>query len=135
MQRLHLEPDAELHLYMVAEHLHEGLLNYVKHGIEPGQFLQSVIENDLEQAVLRADGASLITLKGTVLWLSMYAPSPCWGSKEKRLAWQATQGRLAYEENVRLVHGLGCDHTYTGIPPRCYKCGSYDDHTRAVPAR
>lgn len=80
------EDGAELALHMVPENLRGGLSRYVWHGIEPGSFLCAVIENDLAEAVGRT--SDYASIPPVVRWLYNWAPSPCWGSKEKRIEWQ-----------------------------------------------
>lgn len=87
-ERVLLERGGEEKLAELPEHLRGGLLAYVLHGIQPGGFLCAVIENDLCEAVCRADSTSLPALPAAVRWLYQYAPGPCWGSLEKRHAWQ-----------------------------------------------
>lgn len=74
--------------YLVPEHLREGLERYIEQGVPPGHFLTAVIENNLVEAFGRGDEESLSRLRDLVIWFYNYSPSPCWGSPEKRLAWQ-----------------------------------------------
>jgi hypothetical protein len=52
-----------------------------------GHFVTAVLENDLKQAILRADPDSLAALKRIVLFCYNDIPSPAWGSPEKIQAW------------------------------------------------
>lgn len=69
------------------DHLLEGLRLYVDRGVVPGSFLTACIDNNLSDAVARADAISALALVDVVRWLYNDAPSPCWGSPEKRAAW------------------------------------------------
>lgn len=71
----------------VPEHLRDGLLRYIEHGISPGHFLTAVLENDLMGAVGRADSESARGLVGLCTYLYNDAPSGCHGSPEKVAAW------------------------------------------------
>ncbi len=75
-------------LLRLPSNLQDGLRMYVEHGIEPGGFLCSVIENDLEQAIAYADPGSLLALPDVVRWLHNYVSGGIWRSRENRLAWQ-----------------------------------------------
>lgn len=73
--------------YGVPEHLHGGLVRYLVQHIQPGHFLTAVLENDLREAMGRADDVSRAGLYSIVLFLYNDAPAPCWGSPEAVAAW------------------------------------------------
>lgn len=73
--------------YNVPEHTREALECWIKEGRMPGDFVRSVVENDLRGAVTRADYINAGRLKDIIDFLNMEAPSPCWGSRENVLAW------------------------------------------------
>lgn len=60
---------------------------YIHHGLNPGHFLSAVIDNDLAEAVGRADDQNLRNLPAFVGYFYNEAPAACWGSKEKRIEW------------------------------------------------
>ena len=66
----------------------ESLELYVAKGVPLGSFLEACVENDLRNAFGRADEESREHLFEIVKWLHNEAPSTCWGSREKRIAWQ-----------------------------------------------
>jgi len=74
---------------MIPLHLKEAFDRYVDHGIEPGGFLMAVLENNLCQAVGRADDQNIQILKDIVAYVYNDMPSECWGSPEKVRAWRA----------------------------------------------
>ncbi|OFZ82696.1 MAG: hypothetical protein A2603_02680 [Bdellovibrionales bacterium RIFOXYD1_FULL_55_31] len=74
-------------LVLVPEHLQNGLRGYFVHGHIPGDFLTSVLENDLLEAVTRADEDSFSGLRGLVIFLWNYTPSSAWGSRENVGQW------------------------------------------------
>jgi hypothetical protein len=72
----------------IPEHMQAALRAYVLEGRRPGDFLTSVICNDLRNAVGRADETNLSLLKLYVQWFYNIAPGSCWGSAEAMLKWQ-----------------------------------------------
>lgn len=60
-----------------------GLVRWIYFHIEPGDFLEEVICNDLAGACHVADDTNRHLLFDYVSFLYCHAPSPCWGSKEK----------------------------------------------------
>ena len=73
-----------------------GLTNYTIEHRATGDFLKSVLSNDLREAVVRADPGSLRALKAILFWLIEYAPPSSWGSPTKYKNWTAP-----YEESIR----------------------------------
>ncbi len=71
----------------VPQHLRAGLVRYVTDGVRPGHFLVAVLENDLAEAVARADAVSLVGLPFVVSWLDNYAPATCHGSALRVAVW------------------------------------------------
>lgn len=65
----------------------DGVERYIEHGIEPGDFLQAVICNDLKEACVRADRTNQRLFFEIVFWFYNEAPEPCSGSAEKYRAW------------------------------------------------
>lgn len=76
----------------VPPHLHEGILRYVCDGIPPGAFMNAVITNDLRGAFEYGDDKSIASLHAIVAWFYNHAPSGCWGSTERMIAWTRHQG-------------------------------------------
>lgn len=56
---------------------------YIIHGHPVGHFLTAVLENNLRDAVKRADSEALRNLPAYVGYLHNVADSRCWGSPEK----------------------------------------------------
>ena len=65
----------------------KSLTYYVEHHSETGGFLRAVLENDLTEAIGRADLDNLLILKDIVGYIFNELPMSCWGSKEKVKAW------------------------------------------------
>jgi len=85
--RTYIEPKLREHLEMVPSHMHDAVLNYVLHRLEPGDFLFAVLTNDLKNAVAHADHlnkAAIVQWAEFCLW---YLPSVCWGSRERVEHW------------------------------------------------
>lgn len=71
----------------VPEHTRGSLSRYIEQGIPPGDFVHSVLCNDLKGACGRADDINRCTLFDIVAWLYNCAPGTCWGSEEKVDHW------------------------------------------------
>ncbi len=69
-----------------------GLREYAKNHIEPGHFLTAVLENNLKDAVDRADDENLENLPAFVAYCWNELPINCWGSREKVQAWLKRRG-------------------------------------------
>lgn len=67
----------------------DALDAYAQRRQHPGGFLVAVLENDLRDAVGRADAASLAALPACVGYLYNRMPSGCHGSPAKVQAWLA----------------------------------------------
>ena len=65
----------------------EGLRRYAIHHQEVGSFLRAVLENNLTEAVCRADPESLAALRIIVIYVYNCLPASCHGSPEAVKAW------------------------------------------------
>lgn len=65
------------------------LMRYVNDKIPPGSFLRAVLENNLKDAMGRADMTNRRRVFEYVEWLYNKAPGVCWGSPENVEAWLA----------------------------------------------
>ena len=65
----------------------EGLERYRDQRIPTGSFLRAVLENNLKEAVGRADTHSQLALCAITSWCYNNLPSNSWGSPEKVTAW------------------------------------------------
>ena len=72
---------------MIPEITMNSLKRYIEHRTPTGSFLQKVLENNLFEAIARADEENIIALKDIVLYIYNKAPSACWGSPEKVKEW------------------------------------------------
>jgi len=73
--------------YRIPLYMHKTIRAYVNDHKVPGQFLQSVIKNDLREAVMRADDKNLLAMKGWLGLLHYYTPMSCSGSTENYESW------------------------------------------------
>lgn len=65
----------------------DALNRYVKHGIQPGDFLYAVLTNDLFGAFGHADWENLRAMYEIVSYLYNDTPANCWGSPAIVRAW------------------------------------------------
>jgi len=72
--------------------LRAGTKRYIEQGILPGGFLRAVIQNNLLESFIQADGANILLMKDIVSFWYNKAPNACWGSKEKMKKWAKTGG-------------------------------------------
>ncbi len=71
----------------IPDNLHDGIMRYIAHGIQPGSFLTAVMANDLTESFARADMHSRATLFFIVEWLYQHCPITARGSNEAVRAW------------------------------------------------
>jgi len=71
----------------IPDHMTGAIGRYIEHGILPGSFLTAVLENNLIEAVGRADSVNVHELPAYVGYLYNEAPADCYGSKELVSAW------------------------------------------------
>lgn len=67
--------------------LQEGLVLYVTGRLETGGFLRACLENNLTEAISRADMRSVVCLHAVMRFIWNELPSRCWGTPEKVQAW------------------------------------------------
>ena len=73
---------------MIEQRFKESIDRYISTGCPTGDFLRAVLENDLTEAVGRADESAIWNLRDIVVYLYNEVPSASWGSKEKVKAWR-----------------------------------------------
>jgi hypothetical protein len=82
---------------MLPEHMREGMQLWVERGIDPGDFLMAVLQNDLMGALGKADSTNIDRLKDYGMFLYNEVPSDCFGSLENVSAWMERGGLLGHE--------------------------------------
>ena len=65
--------------YGIPEYMHGAIIRYYENGIEPGDFLTAVINNDLTEAIGRADDTNVNALKAYIMWFYNQVPRGSWG--------------------------------------------------------
>lgn len=87
--------------------LHGGLIRYFVDGIVPGSFLAAVLENDLTEAVLRANPEEhFLALPRLVSFLNSHTPANSHGSPLAVAAWSAAR-RLRRLEQLAASEASG----------------------------
>ena len=76
-----------MHGMHIPERMMGGIMRWIEHGIQPGDFLMAVITNDLCEAVGGADDENIHLIPAYVSYFYNEAPAQCWGSPEKAAAW------------------------------------------------
>ncbi len=72
----------DFYIERVPARTQEALQRYVQDGIEPGDFLKSVLTNNLHNAIAQADDENLQAIREIVMFVYNHLPSNCWGSDE-----------------------------------------------------
>ena len=70
---------------------------YVETGCPVGGFLSAVLENNLQEALGRADNENLNALITIAEYVYCRVPSQCWGSRERVATWQQHGGARMLE--------------------------------------
>ena len=75
--------------YGIPDRMQGGLIRYFNQRIPPGHFLTAVLENNLVEAVNRADDENVHCLKAYVMWLYNVPPGrpTGWGSQKAVTEW------------------------------------------------
>lgn len=71
-----------------------GIKRYLTHGIGPGHFLTAVLENDLAEAIARADEENMNLLPQYVKFFYNCVPGGAWHSKANVKAWREKGGLI-----------------------------------------
>ena len=81
--------------YYIPARMGPGITRYVERGIIPGDFLQAVIQNNLQNACGRADDENMANLPAYVGYFYNEAPADCWGSVGAMEKWSELKKRFA----------------------------------------
>ena len=73
--------------FVIREEMIEALEGYVQNRLPVGCFLQAILENNLVEALGRADEQNLLNIPAYGAWLYNEAPGNCWGSPEIVKEW------------------------------------------------
>jgi hypothetical protein len=88
---------------MIRRDVLESLKLYAERGIEPGGFLTAVLENNLKEAVGRADEHNSLTLSDIVSFVYNHLPSVCWGSPDAVDRWTSRDNVDALANQTSIV--------------------------------
>ena len=79
--------------------LRDGMQRYLENGIMPGHFLTAVLENNLFDAVMRADSTNLSLMPDIVKWIYNEVPWEAHGSERIVKAWvsKSVEERNCYD--------------------------------------
>lgn len=77
---------------LIPAHMIGIVRRYIEHGVEPGNFLEAMLTNDLRGACYYADTTNRHAIFNYVMFFHNYAPSECWGSKQRFEAWMKQKG-------------------------------------------
>lgn len=75
----------------VPSHILDGLARYVEDGIPPGDFVRACLENNLYEAVFRADPVSYAHLREILKCIYNGLPAGIWGSRPAVKVWIINQ--------------------------------------------
>lgn len=78
-----------------------SLERYVEHGIPPGDFLRAVLENDLKEALGRADYINGPAIHHIISYCYNELPSPCWGTPAAVDSWIAKKRAEREEQQAK----------------------------------
>ena len=73
--------------FYIPERMAGGIERYIKNGILPGEFLTAFLENDLMNALGRADSENIKNLTAYCVYFYNEAPANCYGSPKAVKAW------------------------------------------------
>jgi hypothetical protein len=73
--------------WLIRDNIIEGINRYVLYHREVGHFLTAVLENNLREALARADDENIKTIFQIVSYCHNQIPGNCWGSVEAHKEW------------------------------------------------
>lgn len=82
---------------LIPLHMRGAVFRYIMNGIPPGSFLSAVVNNDLREAVARADDENRHALPRYVQFFYNSAPSGSWGHPDALRDWTQRGGLMAKE--------------------------------------
>lgn len=83
------------------DHLFDALERYLNYGILPGSFLTACLQNNLSNALGRADHQNREMLFEIVAYIYNYLPSASWGSAVKVTDWCEAVHNARKRESVQ----------------------------------
>jgi hypothetical protein len=101
-------------LDLIPPHMHGAIYRWLLKGIYPGDFLGSVLSNDLRGALSRADPENKAAISHWVE-LFCYMPSGSFGNNEQMKTWQQKRGLLGIDKLMRSEYALHNNTTFHSI--------------------
>lgn len=90
-----------MHQGTIPVSIRRAIIAHAQRGQECGHFVTAVLENDLTQAVMRADDENLQRLRDIVGYCYNQLPGPSWGSPAAVKAWRKRGGDPSWKEDSR----------------------------------
>ena len=85
--------------FVIPENMVADIVSYVRFSREPGNFLMSVLCNDLVKACMYADQHNVANLPAYAAYLYNEVPAMAWGSQELVTKWLARE--VPYGEDLK----------------------------------
>jgi len=85
-------------LKLLPNYMQNVVVDYIERGIDGGDFLTAVFENNFMLSLGMADIINERMIKQWAEFLYEHAPSQCWGSVEKVAEWKRKGGSVGIEE-------------------------------------
>lgn len=80
---------------MIEQRFKDAIDRWVEDACPMGSFINAVLENNLAEALGRADESARENLHDIVKYLYNDVPGSCWGSKEKVIQWREKKRQLS----------------------------------------
>ena len=77
---------------ILPDYMHEAMIAWIETGRMPGNFLSSLLSNNLFLTFHHADQTNLAMIGDYINYLYNYTPGECWGSPDKVRAWKERGG-------------------------------------------
>ncbi len=81
------EQKENMFVYGIPLHMHGALTRYYENKLPPGHFLEAVLNNDLKEAINRADDINRNRIHSYIAWLYNEVPSGSWGYENAVSDW------------------------------------------------
>lgn len=76
----------------IPSHIHNSIMLYIQHGVQPGHCLSAIFGGDLYGAYARADDEVASSMGEIVRFIKSAAPAGCYGSRESVAIWTRAGG-------------------------------------------
>ncbi len=86
----------------VPHNVRRCLRNWINNGIIGGDFIMSVLKNDLLNSMVLADNMTRRHIPTIVNWIYKFAPGGCWGNEFRVEEWPDINRRNKKLEKIRI---------------------------------